>query len=76
MTKTKIRDRDYKAYDVNAVRDLRRSQGLSGNDMAQIMGIPAGTYYKKEIGDVKWTISEAKFIADYFKKTIDEIFFA
>lgn len=76
MTKTKIRDRDYKAYDVNAVRDLRRGQGLSGHAMAHIMGIPVGTYYKKEIGDVKWTLTEAKYIADYFKKTIDEIFFA
>ena len=62
MTKTKIRDRDYKAYDVNAVRDLRRGQGLSGHAMAHIMGIPVGTYYKKEIGDVKWTLSEAKYL--------------
>ena len=62
-------------YDINAVRDRRIHAGISGMSMAQVMGINIPTYYKKEAGQIKWSLDESKFLADFFKTTIDELFY-
>lgn len=62
-------------YDVNAVRERRIRAGISGMAMARLMGINIPTYYRKEAGQIKWSLDESKFLADFFKTTIDELFF-
>ena len=62
-------------YNVDAVRDYRIRAGIAGTDLADAMNIGFATYYKKERGQVKWTLSEGKFLADFFQTTIDELFF-
>lgn len=63
------------AYNINAVRDRRISAGISGMSMARVMGLNVPTYYKKEAGQIKWSLDESKALADFFKTTIDELFF-
>ena len=43
--------------------------------MAETMNLGFPTYYKKEKGQIKWTLAEGKFLADFFGTTIDELFF-
>ncbi len=60
----------------NRVRQLRNAAGISGTAVAGELGLPVATYYKKETGSIRWTLPEAKRVADYFHKTIEEVFFA
>lgn len=62
-------------YHINAVREHRIRSGIAGTAMAKEMGLSFPTYYKKEVGQIKWTISEGKFLADFFGTTIDALFF-
>lgn len=55
---------------------LRRKIGVTCDDMAKILGLKTrGAYNKKENGDVPFSLDEAKIISNYFKKTIEEIFY-
>ena len=63
------------SYNVDAVRKSRIRAGITGTAMAEIMGVNVPTYYKKEKGQIKWSLVEAKFLADYFKTTVDALFF-
>lgn len=58
----------------DAVRRARIAAGLTGTAMADKLGIKVPTYYKKESGKIKWTLEEAKAIADIFHTTIDALF--
>lgn len=59
------------------LRALRNQKGISAETMAEILGLETkAAYYKKEVGSVKFTLAEAKKIADYFELPIEEIFFA
>ena len=62
-------------YNIDAVRNRRISAGIAGTAMAEIMNLGFPTYYKKEKGQIKWTLAEGKFLADLFGTTIDELFF-
>ena len=62
-------------YNVTAVRDRRIQEGISGMSMARAMGINVPTYYKKEAGQIKWSLDESKWLADFFATTIDALFF-
>lgn len=57
------------------LRELRVSQNISGEELAQILNLTKATYSKKENGLVKFSLEEAKLIADKFNKKIEEIFF-
>lgn len=57
------------------LKALRIAKGLSQSDMAKILGIGLTTYNKKEQGKIPFSLPEAKYIADIFGATIDEIFF-
>lgn len=63
------------SYDVSAVRERRIRAGLSGMAMAQILGMNVPTYYKKEAGQIKWSLDESKILSDFFHTTIDKLFF-
>jgi len=58
------------------LRKLRREKKIKAIDIARKMGLKTeGAYYKKEIGVVPFTLTEAKLIADMFDKSIEEVFF-
>jgi len=55
---------------------IRNSNHVSADKMAEILGLSTkSAYYKKENGRVKFTLSEAKKISDFFGISIEEIFF-
>nr|WP_207716408.1 XRE family transcriptional regulator [Clostridium beijerinckii] len=44
--------------------------------MKDLLGLKTkAAYYKKESGSVKFTLHEAKKISDFFKLSIEQIFF-
>ena len=61
-----------KFYNLKAARAY---QGLTQKDMAKLLGVDETSYNKKENGQVKFDIFEAKKIADYFGKSIEALFF-
>lgn len=58
------------------VKKLRVENNLSCKKMADLIGVSKASYSKKENGIVKFSLTEAKIIADKFKKSIEEIFFS
>lgn len=58
------------------LRSLRISKGIPAEKLAEVLGLETkAAYYKKETGSVKFTLTDAKKIADFFKMPIEEIFF-
>jgi len=58
------------------LRDERKLQNVSSEKMKNLLGLKTNSaYYKKERGDIQLTLREAKIIADYFGKEINDIFF-
>lgn len=54
----------------------RISKGVSCESMAELLGLATkSAYSKKENGIVRFTLLEAKKIADYFQDTIENLFF-
>lgn len=59
------------------LRYLRRERKLTCEDMARLLGLETkAAYSKKELGQTRFTLAEAKKIADHFNLGIEEIFFA
>lgn len=58
------------------LKGLRAEHGLSMAKMAKIIGISEGSYLAREKKQREFQISEMKVIADYFKETMEEIFFS
>lgn len=50
-------------------------RGIKSFQLAESLNINKATIYYKLKGRRSFTLDEAKVIADYFDKTIDEIFF-
>lgn len=61
---------------MSKVKELREEMGLKQEIIAELLDISPANYCKKENGTIKYSLLEAKKIADYFNKTIEEIFFA
>jgi DNA-binding XRE family transcriptional regulator len=59
------------------LRFLRRERKLTCEDMAKLLGLETkAAYSKKELGHTRFTLAEAKKIADSFGLRIEDIFFA
>lgn len=59
------------------LREMRINKNISVDEIASVLNLETkAAYYKKEAGTVKFTLIEAKKVADYFGMTIEEIFFA
>ncbi len=57
------------------LRDLRNQQGIKAKEMAELLGLKTeAAYYKKECGKTRFSLQEAKIIADFFGKKIEDIF--
>ncbi|NLU49252.1 MAG: helix-turn-helix transcriptional regulator [Syntrophomonadaceae bacterium] len=65
----------YKLY--KRLRSIRKSKGISAREMADLLGlVTEAAYYKKETGVIRFSIEEARLIAQKLRMSIDEIFFA
>ena len=57
------------------LKAYRELKGINQKDIAALLSIGQNTYSFKENGKTSFTLSEAKQIADYFKCSIEDIFF-
>lgn len=53
---------------------LKEKNNLTNTEMANLLGITAVQYRKKEKGEVQFKLNEMVKLAEYFGKTMDEIF--
>lgn len=60
---------------LNKLRGLRAELGLTQEEIADKIGISKHSYNRKERGVRKFTLVEAKKLADLFGLSIEEIFF-
>lgn len=60
---------------MSSVRELRKAANVKQECMAELIGVSRASYSKKESGQVKYTLEEAKRIADFFGKSIENVFF-
>lgn len=59
------------------LKDLRLEQNITQQEMAELINLKtASAYWKKEAGHIPFSLQEAKIIADFFDKPIEELFFA
>lgn len=59
-----------------SIREVRLNKGIRSKTISDLIGIKRITYYKKETGAVKFSLDEAKKIADFMGMPIEEVFFA
>ncbi|MGX4281962.1 helix-turn-helix domain-containing protein [Bacillus velezensis] len=52
----------------------RKENRKSQNDIAQYLNITKQTYCRKEKGMADFTITEGRKLADYFGRSLDELF--
>ena len=57
------------------LRMFRKAKDITCFEMAAILGLSKSSYCKKEKGIVKFSLTEAKTVADYLGCSIDYIFF-
>lgn len=60
---------------MSKLKYIRQQNNIKQKQMAKLLGISPSNYLKKESGIVKFSLIEAKKIADYFNMPIEEIFF-
>ena len=58
------------------LKALRVMRDLTQEELAKELGIHEVTYNRKEQGLSQFTLNEAKQISDFFKESIEDIFFA
>lgn len=59
------------------LRQIRQKNGIKAKDIAHRLGLKTeGAYYKKETGNVPFTLEEGKIISEIIGLPIEEIFFA
>ena len=57
------------------LKSIREQKNYTINDMAAIIDKSPCNYFKKENGEVKFTVSEALKISKVLKKRVEDIFF-
>jgi DNA-binding XRE family transcriptional regulator len=57
------------------LKEVREKKGYTIEDMAQVINKSPCNYFKKENGDVKFSVNEALEIADFLKTKVEKIFF-
>lgn len=57
------------------LKEKREEKGYSIEDMARVIKKSPCNYFKKENGDVKFSVNEALLIADFLKTKVEKIFF-
>lgn len=60
---------------MNNLKEFRRTDGVKASTLARLIGLrTTASYYKKENGDVKFTVDEALLISSHFGRKVEEIF--
>lgn len=57
------------------LKELREKKGYTIEDMAQLINKSPCNYFKKENGDVKFSVNEAIEISKFLKCKVETIFF-
>lgn len=57
------------------VRELRLQLKIPAKALSEILEISSCNYYKKELGQIGFSLEEAKKIAVFFNKSVESIFF-
>lgn len=58
------------------LRAIRNNRKISALDMAGVLGLKTrAAYYKKESGDIRFSLEEANLISEYLDMRIEDIFF-
>ena len=57
------------------LKELREKKGYSIEEMARVINKSPCNYFKKESGDVKFSVNEALCIAEFLKTKVEKIFF-
>lgn len=60
---------------MSRLRELRDDAGLKQDEIARMLGMSLPNYNKKENGEIKVSLSEAKKISDFYGLSIENIFF-
>lgn len=60
---------------IMSIKVFRENLGLRQEDFAKIIGTSKVNYSKKENGSIRFSLAEARKIAIYFHKPIEEIFY-
>ena len=59
------------------LRDIRNRKNISAREMANLLGLKTeAAYYKKESGLIKFSLEEARLVANKLDLTVEEIFFS
>lgn len=56
------------------LKRTREKKGYSIEDMAKVINKSPCNYFKKESGDVKFSVNEALIIAGFLKSKVEKIF--
>lgn len=58
------------------LRKIRQLKDVKAKEIAERIGLKTeGAYYKKETGNVPFTLEEGRIISELFNMPIEEIFF-
>ena len=58
------------------LKQIRSERNISAEEMATVLSLETkAAYYKKEAGNVKFSLDDAKKVSDFLKMPIEEIFF-
>lgn len=57
------------------LKELREKKGYTIEDMARLINKSPCNYFKKENGDVKFSVNEALTISKFLKCKVESIFF-
>jgi putative transcriptional regulator len=63
-------------YMFERLRELRKAKGYTCEQMADKLGLKKAAYSKKELGKIKFSLSDAKKVSEILGYSIDDIFFA
>jgi DNA-binding XRE family transcriptional regulator len=67
-----INETNNKEGEKMSVKRFRVDFNIPAAKMAEVIGVESvGTYYKKEAGDLKFSLVEAKKITDFLNETYD-----
>lgn len=57
------------------LRRARKEKGIPAQEMAELLGLQTkAAYYKKETGATKFTLDEARLVADMLGMPIEKVF--
>lgn len=58
------------------LRAIRNARNISALDMAEVLGLQTkAAYYKKESGNIRFSLEEANKISKFLDMKIEDIFF-